>query len=274
MLHRHDRGRHGGLIRRYVVVAVVVGVAAQGFARAHGGTGSPAAKQRTDQHFPQTPITGVRLVGVHPVPDAGRVVDGEGLLPHRLTGHDTAASERTTTGDRVVGDIRAGNRRGDGGVGECADGREEGAAPEFLAGDTFDFTHLGGAAGFDFRQHDGFGAGERTIRVDVPVLVEARVDVVGDADGVFHIGLLRGDLPRDGAVVVGTAEVVPGAATGRKAHGGDCEDHSPQDVGLEHGVIPHAGVNDDECRRLVRFNTIAMKRTYWCYYRHTTHICQ
>lgn len=249
MLHRHDRGRHGGRFRRDVVVAVVVGVAAQGFARAHGGTGCPATKQRTDQHIPQTTIAHVRLVRAHPVGYAGGIVNPPRLIPHGFTRDSGTGSECSAAGDRVVGDIGAGNHFGDSGIGERADDREEGALSELFSSDAFGIPHLALTADFDFRDHDRFGPCQRAIGIDVPVRVEARVDVVGDADGVLHIGLFRGDLPRNGAVVVGTAEVVPGAAAGREAHGSDREGHPPQDVGLLHGVIPHARVNDGKCRR-------------------------
>lgn len=204
--------------------------------RAHVRTGCSAAKQRTDQDVPQATIADISLVRVNPVPDAGGVVHAERLLPDGLVADDAASSEGAAAGYRVVGDICTGNRRGDSGIGQRADGREESTAFELPECDTFDIAHLGLAATLDFSDHHRLSLGERTVGIDVTVVIEPGVDVVGDTDRMLHIGLFRGYLPRNSPVVVRAAEVVAGRAAGRKGQGAtdadDGEGHPPPDVGL------------------------------------------
>lgn len=223
-----------------IVPLRVIGVAARGFARAHVRAGSPATKQRADQDVRQTPITHVRLVGGDPVADAGGVVHPQRLVPHGLAGDDTAASERQSARDHVVGQISTRNRFRDGRVGERADGREESTAFELPECDTFHFPHLGGTVDLDFGQHDRFSPSQGASRTHVPVLVEPGVDVVGDADRELDIGLLGGNLPRNSAVVVGSLVVIAaGGTAGGEAQGHDREGCPPQDVGKLHGGNPH-----------------------------------
>ncbi len=190
--------------------------------------------------------------------------DDQGLLDHHPGREEAAAGEASSTERGIGHDVRSGNAERASRLGDRANDTEDGAIPDVLAEQSFDFLGLDGAVPVRFGDQDGFIHLQfaRGVPVAVGVVADEGVDHV--VPGVGHRGFLHGDW--SGGAVVGGLESACGAAS-REAQGhtsaSDSEGHPSHDVHGHWGKLLKP-----------RQHTIAMKRTFWGDYRHNRNICQ